>query len=494
MNRTILIVICDFLLVSLLAFSTVDINKVAEEGVERRLQVEIVTNNPVEASKDLAAVMRMALDEERRSRELLLTELNQTRESLAQQQSQLTEREKQIASVQQELQAREELSRKLQQDVQAREDQARRLAQEQAALQQQLASAQTNIQSLNQALRSTSVEATVSRERAAAMEAEIKKRAEEAAALQAKLSTLAESNAVVVAEKERLSGRLQVAEVERRHATEQVAKMEEQVRVERQEKAKLAGGVQQLAVESGKLAEEIRENRPLAPNTIFNEFVANRVRARFVATRPGLFGEANKRKDTDSVLVTDGTNTWLLSHVEATPLTIWNPGTDWEALTGTLLGRNIAPVTIRSLSFHHADPRVVFVPVSQAEAKQLGSKAYSLASDPFKFQDSVVIGTSESYYGEVRFQIDVSAPEYVQLDRNFLKGLFGKFNPSRGDLVFSKTGELLGIMVNNSYCLRIRQFRPVATFQFGPDVRAQNTGQILALLHGQLAGMPGKLQ
>jgi hypothetical protein len=30
------------------------------------------------------------------------------------------------------------------------------------------------------------------------------------------------------------------------------------------------------------------------------------------------------------------------------------------------------------------------------------------------------------------------------MDRNSLKGLFGKFNPSRSDLVFSRTGELLG--------------------------------------------------
>ena len=41
MNRSILIVICDFLLVSLLAFSSVDINKVSQEGVQRQIKVDL---------------------------------------------------------------------------------------------------------------------------------------------------------------------------------------------------------------------------------------------------------------------------------------------------------------------------------------------------------------------------------------------------------------------------------------------------------------------
>jgi len=94
------------------------------------------------------------------------------------------------------------------------------------------------------------------------------------------------------------------------------------------------------------------------------------------------------------------------------------------------------------------------MPVTQAEAGQLGGKVYRISSDPYKFQDAVLIGADEGYYGECDFQIDLSTPSYLKLDRNLLKGLFGKFNPSRGDLVFSRTGELLGIMVNNIYCLR----------------------------------------
>ena len=80
MNRSILIVICDFLLVSMLAFSTVDINKVADEGTSAQLKTIIATNQ-VDSGKDLAAVMRLALEEEQKQRELLLGELTKTRET-----------------------------------------------------------------------------------------------------------------------------------------------------------------------------------------------------------------------------------------------------------------------------------------------------------------------------------------------------------------------------------------------------------------------------
>ena len=82
----------------------------------------------------------------------------------------------------------------------------------------------------------------------------------------------------------------------------------------------------------------------------------------------------------------------------------------------------------------------------------------------------------------------------MKLDNNFLKGIFGKFNPSRGDLVFSKTGELLGIMVNSTYCFMLHGFDIAATVRFGDNVREQHTGDTLSLLYSMLAGMPFKLQ
>jgi hypothetical protein len=119
---------------------------------------------------------------------------------------------------------------------------------------------------------------------------------------------------------------------------------------------------------------------------------------------------------------------------------------------------------------------------------------YRLSANPFKFQDAVLIGTRGEYYGECKFELDVSTPEYLKLDNSFVRGLFGKFNPSRGDLVFSKTGELLGIMANSTYCLMLHNFDAAGTLQFGADVRAQHSGMTLSLLYSQVAQMQPKLQ
>jgi hypothetical protein len=463
MNRSILIVILDFLLISLLMFSTVDINKVGEDGKAQPMTSTMATNQ-AEPQSGLASVMKLALDEEQKRRELLLSELEKTRTSAS-------EQEKQLQNFEQQLQATE---------------------QQKNNLQQQFASAQTNIQNLSQQVRASSTDATISNAKLAAMEADLRKRAEEAAALQQQLNSLAQSNQAVLSEKQQLATQLKVAEVEKRHATEQVAAITEQVKVERAEKAKLAEGVKALATNSTQLVQEIRDNRPLAPNTIFDEFTANRVHANFSAFRSGLF-DTNKRKDAGTVLVSDGTNSFALCHVEDTPLIFWIPGAQWEALTGTL-AREAAQVPIRTLSFHFQDPRIVFMPVNAADAKKLEGKVYRISNTPFKFQDAVLIGANEGYYGECKFEIDLTAPAYVKLDRNMVKGLFGKFNPSRGDLVFSKTGELLGIMANSTYCLLIKNFDAATTFNFGPDVRAQKTGDTLAALYNIVQQFPLKLQ
>ena len=112
MNRSILIVICDFLLVSLLAFSTVDINKTTSEGVPRQVKVDLAANQ-TDSRQDMAAVMRLALEQERKGRDALLGELAKTREAAGQHQALLSEREKQLQTFRQELQRREQQTAQL---------------------------------------------------------------------------------------------------------------------------------------------------------------------------------------------------------------------------------------------------------------------------------------------------------------------------------------------------------------------------------------------
>jgi hypothetical protein len=72
--------------------------------------------------------------------------------------------------------------------------------------------------------------------------------------------------------------------------------------------------------------------------------------------------------------------------------------------------------------------------------------------------------------------------------------MFGDFAPKRGDLVFAKSGELLGIMVNNDYCAVLKNFAAMKTIRTGPDVRNQATAALFDELIARVRGMPIKLQ
>jgi hypothetical protein len=472
MNRSILIVICDFLLVSLLAFSTVDINNTNKAGTPQLMPTKQPAKK-VTGKQDLGDVMRLALDEERKNRDQLVGELTRTR-------AVLNDQDAQIKNVRGQLQTKEQL--------------AAQLAQEQANLQNQYSAAQTNIANLNEQLHATAVESLISKEQRAAMEAEARKQAEKASALEQQLAELRKNNESMQSDRMALQNQLQMSEASNRSSLVQMSQLQEEVDSQRRENVRLADGVKVLAAKSSDLAKEIRDNRPMTPNMIFQEISTNRVLASFTGVKTGVFGGgSSKDKQTQLILVTDETNTFALCHVQDTPLTLWSPGTQWEELRGTLV-RNAVTYPISSISFCTMDPRVVLIPVPAAEAKALGCKIYHFSKDPFVFQDAVVVGTREDYYGQCSFQIDVTTPQYLKMDHNSLKGLFGKFNPSSGDLVLSKSGELLGVMANSSYCAVMRNFEPAATFRFGPDGRNQQTAQTLSLLYTYVADMPFKLQ
>ena len=97
-------------------------------------------------------------------------------------------------------------------------------------------------------------------------------------------------------------------------------------------------------------------------------------------------------------------------------------------------------------------------------------------------------------YGEVGFKLDASMPGYVRVDNRVFKRLFGDFAPSRGDLVFSKTGELLGLMVNSDFCVVIRDFTVSRSIKTGDDVKSQNTSQIFDELSARYRNLPLNLQ
>ena len=435
MNRSILIVICDFLLLSLLTFST-DINHIATENTRPPTKLVASMNISAKPDNDLANVMKAALADEQKNRQQLQQQLEEAQAASNQQQSQLSHARTDIQNLNHQLQNNYDQTQQ-------------QLTEATAQLQKQSALTE----SLRQQLRDVTSEKS-----------------------------------------QALTNQLLLAEEQENAANEKVALLEQEVQAAHAENMRLAEGFKSLATNSSQLVQEIRQNTPLAPNLIFSDFLSNRVEVTISGWRTGLFlMDTRSAKKAAAVVVSDGKSQFVLCHVQDTPLALGDPGTDWDKLTGTLTwnGQN---VPIHTVCFDALDPRVMMIPISNADVKKLGCRVYSLSTDPYRFQDAVLVGANEDYYGQCNFQIQTSTPQYVKLEHNLLKGLFGKFNPSRGDMVFSRTGQLLGIMVNNTYCLTVHDLAVAAMFPLDKDLTAQHTGQTLAKLCDYVFKLPVRLQ
>lgn len=470
MNKTLLLILCDFLLLNLLALTRWE---KAEPPRPKLPPVPELAANAVTKDQDLVETMRQSLVDEQAARDELAKKLSNSDSALAAREQSLTQ-----------LQA-----------------ERTRLTQEKEAASAELASTQKNAEQLQAQLSSATQQATMTKEQLAQLQRDLADKEAEADRQKQALAALERAHADARKQIEGLTMAVVVAEQEKKNLQETADALKTQVQAERTERMKvqetttqLAQGVGQLAQKSGELTKEIRENRPINANVLFNDFQANQVVATFDATRKGLFGQVNRTKVANTVLVTDGRQVYSLLHVADTPFSLTENGSDWERLEVTLSHNNGRATGLQEIRFLGQDPRVVALPLTVAEATSLGAKVYPLAADPFKFPEAVLIDGNGRGYGEVGFKLDPSEPGFVRVDNRLFKRIFGDFAPKRGDLVFSKTGEFLGIMVNNDYCAVVKDFSAFRTIQPGDDIKAQGTGAILDSVTARIRTLPLNLQ
>jgi hypothetical protein len=465
MNKTLLLIICDFLLLNLLALTR------WEKAEPQRASLSAATPKATAAaslpavSADMVELMRVSLEDEKTARAQLADQLTSTKGTLEQ-------REQNLALLQQQ----------------------------KGTLERSLAATQADARALEQKFTASSQEAALSKEQLAKMQRELEERRAEAARQQEALAKLERQNTEARQRIEGLSANLGAAQQENKLLTGSLSEAKQQIVTEREERAKvqaqtvqLVQGVGQLTEKSGELTREIRDNRPINPNVLFSEFLPSRVDVKLATRRPGLFGPAAKERETKTVLLTDGTHVYALLHLTDTPFSLTDIPQDFDLIAGRLAhGSFSAPV--RELRFLALDPRLLVVPVDGPQAALMGVKIHNLAAAPFKFPEAVLVRADDGKYGETPFRIDAQNPGFVKVDNRIVTRLFGEFAPRKGDLMFSKTGDLIGIMVNNDYCAVLGNFSAGQTLKAGEDVTQSKTSTVFAALVSRWQGLPLRLQ
>lgn len=476
MNKTLLLILVDFLLLNLLALTRWEEPPEIEPTSAMPAPTDTVQQI---VEQDLVAELRVTLEEQMEARNALGQQLDETRDELAQREETLAEREQRLASVQAEFE-----------QTQA----------EAAKLGQRMADSQATVMQLSDRLTETAEEAARSRTQAEQLARELQQQQAQAAALAESVTRLEQEKATAQAEAQALATEVKVATTEREFLRESVQTLRTQVVDEREENSRLqqqtgvlAQGVTQLAVNSADLREEIRSNTPINANTLFDGYRNNKVDASFHAARENFFGPVTRDYKSSSIIVTHDDKAFLLFHADGTPGTLKESPADWREIEG-ILRRGDQRVSAESLQFLVVDPRVVVVRLTAEDVAALGAKTYPTALEPFKFPEAVLIGGDGQYYGEVEFKLDPLTPGYVHMQSKVISRMFGEFSPSVGDLVFSKTGELLGVMVNRRYCALIDNFAVSGELPFGPDVSNQKTSEILAAMKARVERLPLRLQ
>jgi hypothetical protein len=462
MNRTLLLILCDFLLLNLLALTRWE---KAEPARPSQPPVPQLAANAQSADQDLLTAMRRSLVDERTLREQTAAELSSAAAALATRERELT----------------------------AAEAERTRLGTSLAQTQQAAAALTARVTAAVQ-------EATLTKEQVARLQKELEDKRAEADRQQQALVTLEKQQTEARARIENLSVAVKVAEQEKVLLKETADTYKQQAQAERVEREKvqatttqLAAGVGQLAEKSGELTREIRDNRPINANVLYSDFLANRVNTTFTAIRPGLIGNINRTKAAQTILVTDGVQIHALLHVADSPFSLIEQGFDWDRITVEFNRPPSYRSTAGSFSFLSLDPRVIAIPVTAEQAAALGAKVYQTTLDPVKFPEVVLISSSGKGYGEVSFKLDASQPGYVRVDNRIVKRLFGDYDPTRGDLVLSKTGELLGVMVTNDYCALVSNFLPARSVKTG-DVSTAGVGAVLNDIGARYRALPFRLQ
>jgi hypothetical protein len=256
---------------------------------------------------------------------------------------------------------------------------------------------------LNEQLHASTVETVITKEERAAMEAEARKQSEKAAALEKQLAQLQKIQSTDAIRPQGPANAIADERGLQSFRVAQMSQLQEEVDAQRRENARLADGVKVLAAKSSELAREIHDNRPLTPNMIFEEMSTNRVLASFSGVKIGLVWEgflqrqagadhSGHRRNQHFALPCAGHSADAVESRHAMG--------GIERHAGARLRVLSHPV---ALLLHDGPAGGVDSRAGGGSRAPWAARSTTFPRIPYVFQDAVVVGTREDYYGECKF-------------------------------------------------------------------------------------------
>ncbi|NBD37465.1 MAG: hypothetical protein GVY10_02720 [Verrucomicrobia bacterium] len=435
MNKTLLIIICDFLLISILALVEFKPETAPEEVDEAELRED--------ASEEMLELLQLSLENETQQREELEQDLDSTKEELE-------EKESALAETAEKLQETSSSLENVQQSLEQTEEQRRRLAEMREELAQNLEQTRQRLDLTAEEKEQLARELQEKAERSRRLQEELQQRQAEAEAKAEALDEAEQRMASLQRRQQTLSTQLEVSETEkqllRQNLTAAQAEVE-RARLEAERAAArsedLAAGVSQLAASSTELKEEIRKAQPVSMNTIYKAFTENRLRLQFRWREQLLFGSRERTEILRAVPVRTEGGVFAIFAIAGTPL----EGAGAAEELSAIVEIGDQAFAMREVGFlaNAPDIAAVRIPTSLMEEKE--KEAFAVAEDPLRFTEAVLVRKDEEAYGEIPTRIPPGEEGFLEVQNRLMTRLFGEFAPSTGDYVFSRSGAVIGIMV-----------------------------------------------
>ncbi|MGJ8652583.1 MAG: hypothetical protein ACSHX8_04875 [Opitutaceae bacterium] len=524
MNKTLMLVICDFLLLSMLALARFD---PPEEKPEATLDA---TASSATAEAELIALLEESLKSELTSRENLNEDLTDTREDLQAKARALAEREAALEATQKTLEkTAAEVKALAQTKAEIEADQARlatekaKVEADRAKLAERFEDTRTQLESANServqlatTLGQLKEESSVAKERLVQSEEALIAREIALAEREAALKAAEAEKLRLANESVELNRQLEVAQAERRlleqnltqqQSEKQQLQAEKEAAFARAERlgqnvselgqgvSALGQGVSTLTETSERIQKEIEDARPQTTSEIFTRFQKNRATIQFTSMEKSTFGAIKpKSYESKSILITDtdGT-TYLVTHTNNTPFAFSkNPNSvSATELNVTIAGRKLQ---INQIGFLSTDPRLIFIPLPKQIVAAAGLESFTLAMQPERWEEAVLVKDDESNFGSAGFRRLTSSERFLKMDRPALGELLADFASSSGDLAFTKNGQFIGVLTDKKHAVVINGFTAAAIVNVGSRFNQTDSANTIDRLKARVLKLPSEVQ
>ena len=510
MSKTLLIIICNFLLLSLLPL--VELDRLEESAGP----VEVATRPGLSEESELIELLELSLQFEQASREQLtqsleqlqgslqtaqnertaleqnfvadknrlLQELNEIQNDLLESERDRSSLEASVAMSRQELDYSQKRLEVLNELLTQRDQALGQAQQQQLELQRQGEIARQRNEQLEATLQKTDLQKRLLEERLRERESSLTQYTEKVRGLEQQYQSAMQRSAT-------LSADLKAAVDERRRIEETLALAKSEVGVKRVDKEI----IETIANTANSLRKEMTKSKqPVSANSLYQQFQDNWVSIEFTTNPQG--PDSWKRESPQpSILLTDGQQTYALLHIDNTPLRLTGFKAGWPEALFVVLKTRQKSIFIPKLHFLAAEPRVLVIPVPAGYAEAAGVTPFNLTDDPFNYAKAIMIANNRAgQYGETKLTIDPRSEQYLKILREPFSSLFDNSIPASSDLLFSRTGTFIGLMVNRQYCHLMEDFAVMGTLDLGASYNSLTSQRLSQQIMRQLKQLPNDLQ